>query len=609
MKQNKAPPGAGPVTVGGDTTVRPVTPDELVHASERLVRQGLQLLAGSECNGQKRDGVEVADPLGLSEALLKLSASLWTNPAPLAQAQLGLWWDYVELAQQAVQKMLGQEVAPVVSPEQGDRRFHDAAWDENAIFDLVKQSYLLCARAWVGLVTEAENLDERTRAKLEFATRQIADALSPSNFAATNPQVLRETMSSGGRNLLDGLNNLLRDLQASGGRFRVSMTDRDAFEVGRDLAVTAGKVVYQNELMQLIQYAPTTEQVHRRPLLVIPPWMNKFYVLDLRPGNSMVQWLVDQGHTVFIISWVNPDERYAHKSFEDYMLEGPLAALDAIEQITGEREVNVAGYCLGGILLAALLAWMTAKGDERICCATYLTTMVDFSDVGEIELFIDDETLGTLERGIQQQGYLDGQSVGDTFSALRANDLIWSFFVNSYLLGKSPRPFDILYWNSDATNMPAAMHTFFMRNMYLENRLREPGGIELAGVPIDVNRILTPAYIVATREDHIAPWKTAYASTQLFSGPVKFVLGASGHIAGVVNPPVKEKYGYWTNDRMPADPDGWLARASEHAGSWWPDWMRWLAAYTGEPVPAREPGSDALPPIEDAPGSYVRARA
>jgi len=360
--------------------------------------------------------------------------------------------------------------------------------------------------------------------------------------------------------------------------------------------------------MQLIQYSPTTDRVARRPLLIIPPWMNKYYVMDLRPGNSMVQWLVDQGQTVFMISWVNPGADLADKSFDDYMLEGPLDALDAIERATGEREVNVAGYCLGGILLAATLAWMAARGDDRIKCATLLTAMVDFSDTGDVSLFINEEGLAALEAQIVDKGYLEGRKVFDTFRTLRANNLIWSFYINNYLMGRSPAPFDLLYWNADATNMPAAAHIWVMRNLYLENRLRQQGSVTIAGEPIDVRKVETPTYILSTREDHIAPWKTTFETTRLFSGPIRFVLGASGHIAGVINPPQKKKYGYWTNTDEPADPEIWLAGAESTQGSWWPDWKRWLSGNSGGRVPARRPGDGALAVIEDAPGSYVRAQ-
>ena len=572
---------------------------------EALARLGSELWQKALRAAGDAHAPSANDPLGLAGAMLQLYGAAIANPAKLAEAQVALWTDYAKLAHTTMQRFLGIAPPPVIEPEAGDRRFVDDAWAHNPVFDSLKQAYLLTCRAWEDLVADMDGLDEKARDKLAFSFRQTADALAPSNFALTNPEVIRATVASGGRNLVEGFSNLMADMADANGPLDIKTVEKDAFEVGVNLAVTPGKVIYQNDLMQLIQYAPTTETVYRRPLLLIPPWMNKFYIMDLRPGNSMVQWLVDQGHTIFMISWVNPDERLAHKGFEDYMLEGPVAALDAIRDTTGEEHVNVAGYCLGGILLAATMAWLAAKGDRRVTSATYLTTMVDFSDPGEVGLFIDEEGLASLEKQIEERGYLDGKVVDLTFRTLRANDLIWSFYVQSYLLGKSPRPFDLLYWNADSTNMPAAMHTYFMRNMYLENRLREPGGITLAGVPIDVTLIETPAYVLSTREDHIAPWKSTYAATQLFKGPVEFVLGASGHIAGVINPPLKDKYGYWTGNALPADPEEWLAKAKRHAGSWWPHWMRWLAPHAGDKVAARTPGEGKLPALEDAPGSYV----
>ncbi len=455
---------------------------------------------------------------------------------------------------------------------------------------------------------EVEGIDERTARKVDFYTRQFVDALAPSNFVMTNPEVLRATIESRGENLLHGLKNLLEDLERGKGRLAIKMTDMAAFRVGENIAVSPGKVIFQNDLMQLIQYSPTTELVKRRPLLIIPPWINKFYILDLRPDNSFIRWAVEQGHTVFVISWVNPDEHLAAKTFADYMLEGPLAALDAIEQATGEREANVIGYCLGGTLLACTLAYMAAKHDNRIKSATFFVTMVDFAEAGELSVFIDEEQLSALEERMNAKGYLEGRDMATTFNMLRANDLIWSFVVNNYLLGKSPFPFDLLYWNSDSTRMPAAMHSFYLRKMYQENLLVKPGGITLAGVPIDLGKIRTPAFILSTREDHIAPWRSTYAATRLYKGPVKFVLSASGHIAGVVNPP-GGRYGHWVNDNNPPTPEEWLAGATEHAGSWWPLWEQWVAQYAGGEVPARQPGDGKLTPIENAPGSYVKVRA
>ncbi|TDJ17874.1 MAG: class I poly(R)-hydroxyalkanoic acid synthase [Gammaproteobacteria bacterium] len=581
---------------------------ELAETSRQLTELGLKLFAKSMDPGNGAGKVTLDDPLGLAQASLELSQAAWANPGRVAVAQLSLWWDYATLAQHTALRLMGAETDPVIEPAADDRRFRHAGWDENLAFDVIKQAYLLTSRAWVDLVKDFDELDQRTQRKLAFSISQMADALSPSNFALTNPEVLQAIAESGGRNLVDGMKNLMSDLADSDGQLDIKTTDHDAFEVGKNLAVTPGKVVFQNDLIQLIQYAPSTGQVHRTPLLIMPPWMNKYYIMDLRPGNSMVEWLIGQGHTVFMVSWVNPDERFADKGFEEYMLEGPIAALDAIHEATGERQVNVTGYCLGGILLSAAAAWLKAKGDDRIKSASYLTAMVDFCDTGEISLFIDEQSIDTLEQRIKERGFLDGKLVDVTFRTLRANDLVWSFFINSYLLGKSPKPFDILYWNADSTNMPAAMHTFFMRSMYLENRLREPGGITLAGVPIDVTVVDTPSYVFSTKEDHIAPWKTGYVSAKLFAGPVTFVLGASGHIAGVINPPEKQKYGYWSNDELPADADTWLDSAAEHPGSWWPHWMEWLKPYAGEMVPARTPGDGKLAPIEDAPGSYVKVR-
>jgi len=460
-------------------------------------------------------------------------------------------------------------------------------------------------------VNDVEGLDDKTAQKVDFYTRQFADALAPTNFVVTNPQVLRETIESGGQNLVNGLDNLIEDLENSEDQLRIKMVDPDAFEVGKDLAISPGKVVFENELLQLIQYAPTTEKVFKTPLLIIPPWINKFYILDLREKNSFVKWAVNQGLTVFMVSWVNPDADLAEKSFEDYLRHGPLDCLEAIETATGETEINVIGYCLGGTLLAATLAHMERvkkKYKQRVKSATFFTTMVDFDQAGELGVFIDEEQLTQLESKMNERGYLEGSEMAATFNMLRANDLIWSFVVNNYLMGRDPFPFDLLFWNSDSTRMPAAMHSYYLRNMYLENRLVEPDALELCGTPIDLSRIETPAFILSTRDDHIAPWKSTYAATQLYKGPVKFCLAASGHIAGVVNPPGAEKYSYWTNSRKPKKPETWLKNAVEHPGSWWPEWIKWLKKFGGGQIPARVPGDGKLETSEDAPGSYVCQR-
>jgi polyhydroxyalkanoate synthase len=552
------------------------------------------------------NGVGMADPLNIGNAFMEMTARLMADPAKLVQAQMQLWNDYLQLWQRSSQRWLGSDTPPMVLPAAGDRRFKDAAWQDNAVFDYIKQSYLLTARWMQSVVHDVEGLDDKTARKVDFYTRQFVDAMAPSNFVLTNPEVLRATIETRGENLVKGLENLLEDMERGDGRLEIRMTDEEAFEIGRNVAVTPGKVVFENDLMQLIQYAPTTAKVDRRPLLVIPPWINKYYILDLREKNSFLKWAVDQGLTVFVVSWVNPDERLAGKTFEDYMQEGPLAALDAIALATGEKSVNVIGYCLGGTLLACTLSWMAARKDERFASATFFTTMVDFTEAGELGVFIDEEQLQALEARMNARGYLDGTEMATTFNMLRANDLIWSFVVNNYLLGKEPFPFDLLFWNSDSTRMPAAMHSFYLRQMYQNNLLVQPGGITLAGVPIDLGRIELPVFILSTREDHIAPWKSTYAATRHYRGPTTFCLAASGHIAGVVNPPAGSKYSHWESDRLAPTPEEWLAQAKEVPGSWWPHWREWLKPYAGGQVKARKPGSAKLKPIEDAPGRYVK---
>ena len=576
---------------------------EIAEKSRRLVADFLAR------QGREGDGLGLSDPTALGAAFFEMTARLLVNPARLVEAQMSLWQDYLKLWQQTTQRFLGGPAEPpLVEPAAEDRRFRDRAWSDNAVFDFIKQSYLLTAR-WLQIqVRSADGLDEHTARKLDFYTRQFVDAVAPSNFVLTNPEVLRATLESRGENLVQGLKNLLDDLERGKGRLQISMTDMTAFKIGDNVAASPGKVVFQNDLMQLIQYAPTTDTVKRRPLLIIPPWINKFYILDLRPRNSFIRWAVGQGHTVFVISWVNPDARLAQKTFEDYMREGPLAALDAMADATGERTANVIGYCLGGTLLAATLAWMTAQRDTRIKSATYFVTMVDFKEAGELSVFIDEEQLQSLEERMSKKGYLEARDMHATFNMLRANDLIWSFVVNNYLLGKQPFPFDLLYWNSDSTRMPAAMHSFYLRNMYQKNLLVEPGGITLGGVPLDLRKVKTPSFLLSTREDHIAPWRSTYAATQLYAGTVKFVLSASGHIAGVVNPP-GSKYGHWERDDNPPTAEEWLKGATQVADSWWPVWETWVSQYAGDEVPARQPGDGKLKPIEDAPGSYVKVRA
>ena len=572
---------------------------ELAQRSSRIMSDFLKRRAESKNS-------VVADEFGIAKAFMDLSALMLAKPQHLAEAQMKMFWDYTRLWQSGWMQMMGQKVEPVAVPKKGDNRFRHEDWEHHFLFDYVKQSYLIAARHIHQAVSNVEHLPEDARKKVDFFTRQYIDALSPSNFALTNPEVVRETLGSGGQNLLRGLNNLLADIERGDGELRISMTDPKAFKMGKNIATTPGKVVFQNELMQLIQYQPNTAKVYKRPLLIIPPWINKYYILDLRESNSFIKWAVDQGHTVFVISWVNPGREYAGKTFEDYLHQGPYDALDAIEKATGEKQANVIGYCLGGTLLGAALGVMAAKKDKRAASATFFVSLLDFSIPGELGVFIDEKQVENLERRMNQRGYLEGSEMAGTFNMLRSNDLIWSFVVNNYLMGKDPFPFDLLYWNSDSTRMPAKMHSFYLRNMYLANKLKDPGGISLDGVPVDIAKIRIPAYFVSTAEDHIAPWKSVYKGARVLSGKVRFVLGGSGHIAGIVNPPAANKYCYWTNPALPQDPDEWLGTAARHEGSWWADWQAWIDANNrGIKVAARVPGEGKLHVIEDAPGAYV----
>ncbi len=556
-------------------------------------------------------GAQDPDPLHLAPLFGELGARLLADPAALARAQAGFWRDYAELWERTLKRVSGEKVDPVATPPKGDRRFRHPAWSENPLFDFLKQFHLLTARAWEEAIDAVEGLDERERERARFFVRQWLDAMSPSNSPFTNPEVLEETVRSGGENFLKGLRNLLADLERGHGRLIHRMTDERAFRLGGNIAATPGKVVHRNELFELIQYAPATETVFARPLLIYPPWINKYYILDLTPEKSFVRWCVEQGLTVFIVSWVNPDERHRDKGLDDYLLEGQLEALRVVRAITGEERVNVIGYCVAGTLLAATLAWLHAKDRaDEIASATFFTAQVDFREAGELSLFVDEAQLESLSRRMEEKGYLDAEAMFTTFNMLRANDLVWSFVVNNYLLGREPMPFDLLYWNADSTNLPARLHREYLEHMYLRNELVQPDALTIAGVPIDLRRIRTPAYIQAGREDHIAPPQSVYRMTRVLAGPKRFVLAGSGHIAGVVNPPSAEKYQYWTRrGTPPKDYARFLDGAIEHPGSWWPDWLSWLKRHAGARVPAREPGSPDFPPIEDAPGSYVRVRA
>jgi len=574
---------------------------DLTERSQRVVQAYVERQKDS-------DGFQIPDPVVIGKAFLEMSAKMMSDPAKLAKAQSELWQGYANLWENTAKRLQGETVEPLIEPSKDDRRFKDKSWTEEALFDVIKQSYLLTSGWMQSTVRDVDGLDEKTAEKVDFYTRQFVDAMSPTNFAATNPKVLQTAMETKGENLVQGLDNLLQDLEKGKGQLRISMTDHDAFTLGENIAASTGKVIYQNDLMQLLQFDPSTDKVFKRPLLIVPPWINKYYILDLQPKNSFIKWATDQGHTVFVISWVNPDETMAHRQFDDYLLDGPMAAIDAIEQATGEKSINIIGYCIGGTLTASMLAYMAAKGDKRVKSATLFTTMVDFADPGELGVFIDEEQLDRLDEHMSKQGYLDGSQMAQVFNMLRDNDLIWSFVVNNYLMGREPMAFDLLYWNSDSTRMPPMMHSTYLRKMYLENQLVEPGGIELDGVPIDMRKIEVPVYQVSTKDDHIAPWKSTYQATRLYKGPVRFVLSASGHIAGIINPPAANKYPHWTNAKLPSGPDAWLDGATRHEGSWWTDWQKWIKKHAGAKVDKRVPGTGKLKALEDAPGSYVKIR-
>ncbi|MBX2835191.1 MAG: class I poly(R)-hydroxyalkanoic acid synthase [Micavibrio sp.] len=544
-------------------------------------------------------------PIDATESTIDLMKCIATDPLKYWSMQLGYAQKQVDLLQNSMRKFSGEETDPIITPNKGDRRFRAPEWDNSALFDFIKQYYLLASEHVQRTIDSATDLPKEKKDELSFTARLMIDAISPSNFLMTNPEVLNETIRTGGDNLVKGLQNLTRDIEQSKGALKISMTDKKAFKLGENIATTKGHIVYENDLIQLIQYEPRTDKVFKKPLLIVPPWINKYYILDLREDNSYVKWAVEQGHTVFCISWVNPTKDQAMKGFEDYMLEGILAASDQIERLTGESEINAVGYCLGGTLLATTMSYLAAKKQKnRISNATFLTTLIDFENAGELKMFMGGKQLEMVEKMMKDSGYFAGRDMKQTFSLLRANDLIWSFVINNYLMGKEPFPFDLLYWNDDTTNMPAAMHSFYLKNMYRDNLLAKPGGIKMDGVKIDITDIDVPCYFLSTKEDHIAPWKATYETTQLVSGDKVFTLAASGHIAGVANGPAKKKYCYWTTAETPQEPDAWLESAVEHDGSWWPHWNEWLSTKSGEKVSARKIKDRDR--IEPAPGRYVR---
>jgi polyhydroxyalkanoate synthase len=550
-----------------------------------------------------------ADPFRVAPAMTGMMARLAAQPDKVLRAQADLFNGYMNLWQSTARRLAGEVAEPVIQPERGDRRFSDPAWSENPVFDAIKQSYLLSANWLNTLVAAADGGDAGEKRRIEFFTKMLTDAFSPSNFLMSNPAALNEALSTKGESLVRGMQNFATDLARGGGQLAISQTDASQFEVGRNVAVTPGKVVYECELFQLLQFDPTTEEVYERPLLIFPPWINKYYILDLRAENSMVRWLSEQGFTVFLVSWVNPDPKLAHKTFEDYMLEGIYPAIEKALEQAGTDRLNTVGYCIAGTMMSCTLAHMAAKGDERVASTTFFAAQQDFSESGDLKLFTDEDWLRVVEVSMERSGgVLPGSSMAGTFNSLRANDLIWSFFVNNYLLGKDPKPFDLLYWNSDQTRMPRALHLFYLRQFY-QNNLLAAGGMTLAGEKLDLGKVKTPIYAQSSKEDHIAPALSVYKGVKLFGGEKTFIMAGSGHIAGVINHPAAKKYQYWTNPEIPPTLEQWQAGAEEHPGSWWPNWAEWLAAKSGGKVPARDPAKGRLKPVEDAPGSYVKVKS
>ncbi|WP_424444041.1 class I poly(R)-hydroxyalkanoic acid synthase [Phenylobacterium hankyongense] len=549
------------------------------------------------------------DPFHVGPALTEVMGRLAAQPDRLMRAQADLFSRYLDLWQATLRRAADGTSEPVVAPAKGDKRFNDPEWAENPVFDVIKQSYLLTSNWLNGLVSDVQDVDPMDRRRVEFFMKMLTDAFSPSNFLASNPAALKEVMATGGESLVRGMENFTADLQRGGGQLSIAQTDYEMFRIGENVATAPGKVVFRNEIIELLQFSPTTEEVHKIPLVIFPPWINKFYILDLRPENSMIRWLADQGITVFVASWVNPDASLADKTFEDYMREGIYAGAAAAMEQCDVPQVNAVGYCIGGTLLSASLAHMAAKGVNPIASATFFAAQQDFSEAGDLLLFTNEEWLKKLEQKMDEGGgVLSGQTMADTFNSLRANDLIWSFFVNNYLLGKEPKPFDLLFWNSDQTRMPKTLHLFYLRKFYGENALAK-GELELDGLKLDLKTVKTPIYVQSSKEDHIAPARSVFKGAKLFGGPVTFTMAGSGHIAGVINAPAANKYQHWTSDGLPATLEAWQAQAKETAGSWWPHWATWLKARSGKMVPARDPAKGPLKPLGDAPGDYVKVRS
>ncbi len=560
-----------------------------------------------EPRGRSEPKVPGEDAKDMMKTLGQVASYWFMDPTRMVVAQASLSSQLIDLWADTMRRMSG-EAPPTPEPERaGDKRFSAPEWREFPAFDFIRQAYLRTSD-WAKTMVDDADLDPVTREKARFYLRQVTGALSPSNFLATNPELLKHTFEEGGDNLVRGMQMLAEDIAAGKGELKIRQSDTSTHQLGVNMAMTPGKVVFRNDLMELIQYAPSTPEVYRRPLLIVPPWINKFYVLDLNPAKSFIGWCVEQGLTVFVVSWVNPDERHADMGFEAYMREGILASIDAIEAATGERDVTTIGYCVGGTLLAVTLAYMAAKGDRRISSATFFTAQTDFRDAGDLKVFADEEQIDAIEAEMKETGYLNGAKMANAFNMLRPNELIWSYVVNNYIKGKAPMPFDLLTWNSDSTRMPAANHAFYLRNCYLGNKLTR-GEMTIGGETLDLGRVTIPVYNLATREDHIAPARSVFTGAKFFGGPMRYVLSGSGHIAGVVNPPGKAKYQYWSGPAVDGSFEEWVAAAVETAGSWWPDWIAWIIQQAPDKVPARRPGDGKLAPLCDAPGEYVRVKS
>jgi polyhydroxyalkanoate synthase len=613
---SEPPPGSSPGSSPGTRSEAPwVSPDAL-GAFERMSKDFARAAAASQTAfakaASRADGGGMdPDPFNVAPETAQLLSRLASDPVALAHAQIQLWEGYMKLWGAAARRAAGEDVEPAVTPAQGDRRWGSPQWRENQLLDIVKQSYLLTASWLVETVNGVEGVDEDVKKRVAFFTQQLADAFAPTNFALTNPEVIQAAVETGGESLARGMRQFAEDLERGKGRLAIAQTDFTSFEVGVSVATAPGQVVFENDLIQLIQYAATTEEVYERPLVIFPPWINKFYILDLRAENSMIRWLTDQGFTVFLVSWVNAGPEHKDTSFEDYMRRGVFAALEAALKQTGAKQANAVGYCIGGTLLLTALAYMSQEGVDGIASATFFAAQGDFEEAGEIKLFVTDEWLAEIERRMDQNGgVLDGQTMSDVFNMLRANDLVWSFVVNNYLLGKAPKPFDLLYWNADQTRLPKALHLYYLRRFYRDNALSK-GELPIGGRMLALSDVAVPCYFQASREDHIAPARSVYRAARGIGGKARFALAGSGHIAGVINHPDAKKYQHWINTAAepPETLEAWLQDAKEHPGSWWPDWKKWLARRSGEKVPARDPAKGPLKPIEPAPGRFVRVRS